>query len=190
MKTTILKKVKPLLTVVLFITFSTVFYFFSPDTLLQYMGFQSAYVIMFFLAFLGGLSTFSGIPYHVVLIAFASSGLNPFLLGLLATSGVMLGDATSYYLGTQSKDLLTEHMQSVLHKLKEVENRTPRLMTILFFLYGALVPFSNDIIVIPSGILGYAFWRVMIPLGIGTLIFNFGLSLIAAYFTQFVSVFL
>jgi len=190
MKKVPLEKVKPILVVTLFVTFSVTFYFISPGEVLQYVGFQSAYLMIFFLAFLGGLSTFSGVPYHIILIAFASSGLNPLFLGLLATSGVMLGDTTSYYLGTQSKHLLTGRMQSVLLRLKNIEERTPKLMTLIFFLYGALVPFSNDVIVIPSGLLGYRFWRVMVPLGIGTLFFNVGLSLIAAYFTQYVSVFL
>lgn len=190
MKKLTLAKVKPLLVLILFVTFSTTFYFLTPDEVLQYVGFQSAYLMIFFLAFLGGLSTFSGVPYHVILIAFASSGLNPLFLGLLATSGVMLGDTTSFYLGTQSKKLLSERMLSVLETLRKVENTSPRFMTIIFFLYGALIPFSNDIIVIPSGLLGYRFWRVMVPLGVGTLIFNVGIALIATYLTQYVSVFI
>lgn len=190
MKRSTLLYTKALIVILLFVSFSVLFYFLSPEVILSYVGFENAYIIILLLAFLGGLSTFSGIPYHIILIAFASGGLNPWLLGLLATAGVMLGDTTSFYLGTQSKKLLTERMLSVLDTLRKIENKSPRFITFFFFLYGALVPFSNDVIVIPSGILGYRFGRVMMPLGIGTLIFNISLALIATYLPQYVSMFM
>jgi membrane protein YqaA with SNARE-associated domain len=190
MKRTTLLYAKALTVITFFISFSVLFYFLTPEAILRFVGFENAYFIILLLAFLGGLSTFSGIPYHIILMAFASGGLNPWLLGLLATGGVMLGDTTSFYLGTQSKKLLSERMLSVLETLRKVENTSPRFMTIIFFLYGALIPFSNDIIVIPSGLLGYRFWRVMVPLGVGTLIFNVSIALIATYLTQYVSVFI
>jgi membrane protein YqaA with SNARE-associated domain len=190
MKPNIVLYAKALTVITFFVSLSVLFYFLTPETILRFVGFENAYFIIFTLAFLGGLSTFSGIPYHIILMAFASGGLNPWLLGLLATAGVMLGDTTSFYLSSQSKKLLSERMLSVLETLKRVENKSPRFMTAVFFLYGALIPFSNDVIVIPSGLLGYRFWRVMVPLGIGTLIFNMSLALIATYLTQYVSVFI
>ncbi len=73
-----------------------------------------------------------------------------------------------------------ERMRAILLRLRRLEEHAPRLMTLIFFLYGALLPFSNDVLVIPSGMLGYRYWRVLGPLCIGTAVFNIGIALLAA----------
>ena len=136
---------------------------------------------MFALAFLGGLTTFSGIPYHAVLLVLASGGLNPLYLGISAASGVMAGDATSYYIGYSGSALVPRRLERILQKFCSVCLARPRILPVLFFLYGSLVPFSNDFIVISMGLARYPFWRVMLPLGAGNLVFNISLAYFALY---------
>ncbi len=167
--------------ILVFIGFSLTFYYLPPESIIGFVGVQNAYLFMFVLALLGGLTTFSGIPYHMVLVALAVGGLNPLLLGLSTAVGVMLGDSTSYYLGSQGRLLLSPRMQSVLGTLSRVQQNYPRLLPVFFFLYGCIVPFSNDVITIPAGLLGYPFWRVMLTLGLGNLVFNISLAFVAAY---------
>jgi hypothetical protein len=38
---------------------------------------------------------------------------------------------------------------------------------------------SNDVIVIPAGLVKYPFWKVMLPLALGNLVFNTWLALVA-----------
>ena len=59
-------------------------------------------------------------------------------------------------------------------------------MPIAFFLYDSLVPLSNDFIVISMGLARYPFWRVMIPLGLGNLVFNISLAYLALYVYGFI----
>ena len=185
-----MRHVGPIVLVAIFVTFSVTFYFISPDDILNVVGVENAYLLMFVLALLGGLSTFSGVPYHLILVGLASGGLDPWLLGLIAAGGVMTGDSTSYLLGKRGSELLSARMMTVLTKLKVVEERVPRLMPVVYFLYGACVPLSNDILVIPAGLIGYPFWRIMLPLGLGNVVFNVGLALVAVYATGYVAVFL
>lgn len=152
------------------------------------IGVENAYILMFILSLLGGLSTFSGVPYHVVLIALAVGGVNPFLLGAVTAVGVMLGDSTSYYLGYQGRALMSERIQQVLEKLEYIKEKYPRLLPVVFLLYGSFLPFSNDVIVIPMGFLRYPFWKVIIPLGVGNIIFNIGLALVAAYAYSYIQI--
>ncbi|MBP9759983.1 MAG: VTT domain-containing protein [Candidatus Pacebacteria bacterium] len=184
------RRLVPVVGVLLFLSVSISFYVLSPDKILGALGVENAYLLMFLLAFLGGLSTFSGVPYHIVLIALAGSGLNPWLLGVLAACGVTAGDSTSYLLGRRGSELLSSRMRAMLGRLASLEERSPRLVSVVIFLYGALMPFSNDLLVIPAGMLGYPFLRVMTLLGVGNILFNVGLALLAVQAGGFLAGFL
>ncbi len=173
------------LLLLIFIGGTIFFYYSSPDELISFIGVENAYTLMFTLAFLGGLTTFSGIPYHAILILLASGGLNPFVLGIYAAGGVMAGDATSYYIGYSGKILVPRPVQRILEKFCSFCLAQPKLLPLGFFLYGSLVPFSNDFIVISMGLAHYPFWKVMIPLGIGNIVFNVSLAYLAIYAYDF-----
>ena len=169
------------LLLIIFICGSVFFYYSSPEMLITYIGVENAYILMFVLALLGGLTTFSGIPYHVVLIMLASGGLSPLLLGVLTGVGVMAGDATSYFVGYSGRDIVPPAIQKILQKFCSFCLARPKILPVAFFLYGSFVPFSNDFIVISMGLARYPFWMVMVPLGLGNLVFNISLAYIAFY---------
>ena len=55
---------------------SMVFFFFvSADTVVDYIGLQNAYVLMYVMAALGGMTTFNTIPYFSI-INFCNSPQN------------------------------------------------------------------------------------------------------------------
>jgi membrane protein YqaA with SNARE-associated domain len=180
-----------ILRIILFLLFvgATVFlydyYSFPPDELLNALGISNAYAIMFALSFFGGRAIFSGIPYHAILIVFASGGLNPLLLGIVAATGVMAGDTAAYYLGYAGRTAIPEDMQTILRKVFSFCAAHPKLSPLAFFLYGSLVPFSNDFIAVSMGLARYSFWKVMIPLGLGNLVFNVSLAYISIYGYEF-----
>ena len=156
-------------------------FYSSPEKLVDWIGVKNAYAMMFFLALLGGMSTFSGIPYHLVLVSLSLGGLNPFFLGLFTALGVMLGDATSYFIASKGEIILPENLKSRLHKIHGFSARHPKLLPLFFLFYGSFSPLSNDFIVISMGLARYPFWKVMLPLGAGNLIFNISLAFLAEY---------
>lgn len=170
-----------LIPIALLIGFSFLFYYLTPESIIGFIGVENAYVLIFILAFIGGLTTFSGVPYHLVLIALAAGGLNPFLLGVSSGIGVILGDSTSYYIGHEGRALVTGRLLAVLNRLSRVQEKYPRTLPWIFFLFSAFLPISNDVIAIPAGLLGYSFWRVMIPLALGNIVFNTGVALLAVH---------
>ncbi|KKS26342.1 MAG: hypothetical protein UU87_C0002G0021 [Parcubacteria group bacterium GW2011_GWA2_42_11] len=169
-----------------FISLSIFFYFTPPDKLIGFVGVENAYLLIFVLAFIGGLTTFSGVPYHLVLIALAVGGLNPLFLGFSASIGVMLGDTTSYFIGLKGGELLPRAIQNIFQKMIAFFMRFPRLLPFFFLFYGSFIPFSNDFIVISMGLAKYPFWRVMVPLAIGNIFFNTGLAFLTVYAYNFV----
>lgn len=183
----IIKKYARWWPVLIFLSVSLSFWYVSPDTIIGYIGIENAYVIIFVLAFLGGVTTFSGIPYHVILMALALGGLNPWILGLVTALAVTLGDITSYMVGYYGRDLFPARIVHALERLVHVRTTYPGLLPVIFFLYGALIPASSDLITIPMGILRYPIHKVLVPLALGTVLFNTGLALIAVHASGWVS---
>lgn len=176
-KKKIIKYLPRILLILFFISISLFFFLYSsPERLITLIGVQNAYALIFILAFLGGMTTFTGIPYHLVLITLATGGLNPLLLGLSTAIGVMLGDSTSYYVGYQGSVIIPKTLQRILQRIRNFALKYPKILPLFFFLYGSISPFSNDFIVISMGLSQYPYWRVMVPLGLGNLVFNISLA--------------
>lgn len=173
--------------IALLVTFSVTLYLVPPQTVISYIGISNAYLLIFVLSFLGGMMTFSGVPYHLFLVSFVLSGLNPYLLGAIAGIGVTIGDATSYLIGYFGRVLLSERMEKILQRLESLKDKHPRILPAIFFLYGACVPYSSDVITVPMGLIRYPFWKLMIPLGVGAMIFNITLSLLSAYAYEYLT---
>jgi len=181
----LLKYLPRILLILFFIGCSFLLYYSSPEKLIEFIGVENAYFFIFILALIGGITTFSGIPYHLVLVTLAIGDLNPILLGVSAAAGVTLGDSTSYYVGHQGKVILPQNIQNFLGRISAFGFKHPRLLPLFFFLYGSFVPFSNDFIVISMGLARYPYRRVMLPLGAGNLIFNVSLAFLASYAYDF-----
>ncbi len=163
------------------VVFSSVLYLMPPSVIVGSIGVSNAYLLIFILAAIDGLMILSGIPYHLILITFALSGLNPYILGVVAGIGVTLGDSVSYWLGYFGRALLSSRLEHVMKKFEYVKNNHPRLLPLLIFFYGCLIPFPSDIITLPLGLIRYSFIRVLVPLTLGAIVFNTSLALLALY---------
>lgn len=179
-KKKILKYLPRIILILLFVGMSFFFFAYSsPEKMISLIGVQNAYALIFILAFIGGMTTFTGIPYHLVLITLATGGLNPLFLGLSTAAGVMLGDSTSYYVGYQGSVIIPRTLNKILQRIRNFALKHPKILPVFFFMYGSLSPFSNDFIVVSMGLSRYPYWRVMVPLGMGNLVFNISLAYLA-----------
>ena len=170
-----------LIVIVVWFAASGFLVYYSPEGLIELIGVENAYVFLLLFAFASGVSFFGGVPYHMMLIALAAAGLDPWLLGLSATVGVMLGDSTSYAIGYHGRALVPVHLEKPIHAISSWLGRRPRFAPLFFLLYGSLVPFSNDFVGVITGLARYPFLRVIVPLACGNLIFNTTLAFLTPY---------
>ena len=174
----------------IFLLSIVLFFYITPDRLVEVVGLENAYFLMFFTAFLGGLTTFNTVPYYSILLVLAGAGLNPLLIGLSSAVGVMAGDSFSYFMGNQGVSIIPTKLHYIFDKVRVFALTRPKLFPILCFAYGSLSPFSNDFITISAGMARIPFARIMIPLALGNLVFNIGLSYLALHSYNLVSSFL
>lgn len=157
------------------------FFYTTPDGLVDFIGLQNAYFLMFTLAALGGLTTFNTVPYYSILLVLATAGVNPFILGLSSALGVMTGDSFSYFVGHQGATIVPTRLRSVFTHIYSIAVKYPKIFPLVCFLYGSFSPLSNDFITIPAGMARIPYLRVMAPLALGNIVFNVALAYLALY---------
>lgn len=178
-----LKKILPRAIIILIFIAWTVFVLStSPVELVKSIGVTNGYIVAFVLAFLGGFSLFVTTPYYLVVAALAAGGLNPVLVGLAAGIGIFLGDSTSYFIGYRGHDILPKYYQKVFDRFQRwAATHSSWHVALALFVYGAAIPLPNDVIVVPMGLVRYPYRQLMIPLGLGNVVFNIGVATVAAY---------
>lgn len=159
--------------------------YYSPENLTDFLGIRNSYLLLFVTSILGGFTTFSLVPYHLLLITLSAGGLNPIFLGILAAVGVSIGDSTSYFLGYQGRVILSEKASRWFDRIHDTAVKNPKTFMFLCFLYSSIVPESNDFITIPAGISRVPFYQVMIPLILGNTLFDVSLALLANHAYDF-----
>lgn len=160
--------------ILFFVLISIFIYYLSPSKIVNIIGIQNSYIIIVILGFLGGVSILFPFPYYLFVLTFAAGGSNPVLLGICAGLGVMIGESTSYLIGYHGRVVLPQKYNKIFNKLCRDCNRAKNtiLLTIVLFLYGAFVPFPNDLLILPLGAARYNYWKLIIPLGLGNILFN------------------
>ena len=181
-KASVSKRAFQIAFIAMFVTWTFFIYEFPPTLIVDYLGVSNGYAGAFVLAALGSLSTFISFPYHLIVVTLGAGGLNPFGLGLSAAAGVFISDSASYLIGYKGRDILPARMERIFQTLCGwCLTRPSWLVPLTLFSYGAAVPFSDDFIVISMGLVRYPFWKLMIPLGLGNIVFNTGAALLGAY---------
>lgn len=171
-----------LLPLIIFGIWTVVIYQFPPAEIVDFFGTQNGYMATLILSFIGGISIIIPIPYHLVLMTLAAGGLNPILLGIVATIGQAGGDSTSYLLGFSGGKIASRTLFIGIERFQKwFMSLTYWKFATVLTIYGAISPFSNDWLLIPMGITHYPYRKMMVPLEIGNLIFNVGAGFVGAY---------
>jgi uncharacterized membrane protein YdjX (TVP38/TMEM64 family) len=151
---------------------------FPPKEIIDMIGIKNGYLIAFLIALLGGMTSFTGSSYYLVISTFGAGGLNPFLLGFFGGTGALMSDAIFFFIGIKFGKLISEDKKIKAEKLSKWLRKKPKWILFLgIFLYLGFTPLPNDIITLSLGIMGYRFREILIPIYLG----NITSTIIAAY---------
>ncbi len=153
------------------------------ENISRYQAFQdltTALLITFWVCLVGNLLPVPT-PYTWVVCYssqpfFRSNQFIPFLVGFVASLGSLLGEMVGYAIGRGSSKVIDEKKIENLKKLQIYLVNHPKIAPILIFL-AALTPISDDLIVIPLGLIKYSPKKTIFFCWLGKL----GLMLIFAY---------
>lgn len=156
---------------VFFITlWAIVLIFFSPEEVVNKIGAENSYLIVFLLAVIGGLSTITGTSFFASVATFAHGGADPFLLGLIGGMGIFISDSIFFFLAHQGAKILEEKENSFRSKLLKSIEKIPRwFIGIFVFLYVGLSPLPNDILMIALALAKIRYRQIVLPLILGSM---------------------
>lgn len=175
-------------TLLFLIGITVLFLYISPTEIVNAVGAENTYIILFFIALLSGMSFVTHIVVFTTIITFALAGLNPLLLGLVTAPGLLVGNYIIYFFGGTVHGILGEKL-----KLK-IENFTERLkkhrhynyLPLLIYFYVSFIPISPEALLLPLASMKYPFKKVIIPLFLGEVTFVTIISLLAQQGVQLI----
>lgn len=128
---------------------------------------------IFLISVISGFNLAVPIPPVSFLPLFLVSGLNFWLIILIITAGITVADSVAYLLGKTGRLLLLSSTEnSFLNRLERLRSHYYWAPLLALFLFVALVPLPNEVIVIPLAFLGYQLTRLLPLLFVGNVIFN------------------
>lgn len=138
-----------LVIIALIVGWAILFFFVSPETIIDAIGVHNAYIVVFLLALIGGLSTITGTSLFAVIATFAAGGAHPFLLGITAGLGIFVSDSIFFALARRGSQTIKERPRDIRDKLAYyIEQLPPWGLHGGIYLYVGLSPLPNDILMI------------------------------------------
>lgn len=119
-------------------------------------------------AFISGLNIV--VPIHAATFTpiFIEAGFQISTIILVFVVGTTLADLVGYAIGAWGKQAAEVKHPRIHKKLTAFNERHGKLMFPAIFLYSAFVPFPNEVILIPLGLIGFRLRTLIIPLVLGT----------------------
>ncbi len=102
--------------------------------------------------------------------------LIPLLVGFIASIGCLVGEMGGYAIGRSAAEVISEERKNYLNKIQKILINHPKITPFIIFL-AALTPISDDLIVIPLGMLKYSPKKTIFFCWLG----KFGMMLVFAY---------
>lgn len=156
-----------------------------PDMIVEKFGEDHAYLALFLIAAFGGVSVFTSASYFGTVIAFASAGLNPWLLGLAGGAGVTIGDSLFFLFGNHSRVIVSKNVDKVMdHVRSKLERFNKWSVPIFVYLYAAFSPLPNEFMTISVGLSGAKYRIVGPPLLLG----NITITIITAFIIYYAGI--
>lgn len=149
--------------VVLVVLLNLAFSRVNPSLLVDAVGVQNTYAVVFAIAAVGGLSSATGPVLLTTLAAFAAGGAHPFLLGIAAGVGLFISDSLFYLAFSFGRRAVPERRQERIRAFQAwVAGQPYWRIALATYAYLALTPLPNDVVTAALGLSGYPY-RAMAP---------------------------
>lgn len=152
------------------VVFSALFYFIDPVEIVEKIGVQNSYLVMFIVALIGGVSSFTSASYLAVLFTFSQGGANPILLGTFAGIGIFIGDVFFYHLGLYGEKLLKGRADEYATKLQVwMSKKSDKTVMLISYIYIGFTPLPNDVLMIALSVGKVKFKKIVLPILFGSI---------------------
>lgn len=145
----------------------------SSSSIISDIVFEYGYIGIFVVSVISGFNVVVPVPVVSFVPLFLEVGFNFWMVIATMVAGLTFADLLGYAIGRSGRELASSfHHKKIFRRLDNMKSKHYFAPIIALFFYASLVPFPNEILVIPLGFLGYRFIHVFIPLFLGNIIFT------------------
>jgi membrane protein YqaA with SNARE-associated domain len=138
------------------------------------------YVGVFISAVIAGINILFPAPATALTPIFLSADLDFSLIVVALILGTLVADSIGFLIGVLGKHATHAVHPRFFEKIVVFKRHHDKLIPPVVFLFAALMPLPNEIILIPLALLGYRFKKLIVPLILGTtvhqLLYAYGFS--------------
>ncbi|MCH8520142.1 MAG: VTT domain-containing protein [Nanoarchaeota archaeon] len=165
---------------------STLIYYIiytGPVQIVENIGVENTYLILFLVAVFGGVSVFTSTSFYILFLTFLAGGSNPIVLAIVGGVGLSLGDMLFFILGMKGRDVIehTRYEKYISKISKLIDKNSPYAVFALIYMYISFSPFPKDILSITLGILNYDIKRLFLAMIFGNITHCFVMIAILTY---------
>lgn len=159
---------------------SVIFLKWDASEIVEMIGVENGYAIMFLVSLFGGVSSIGGVAYFTTILTLSGGGLEPIFLALLSGAGVSVGDTLYFYFGKHGKKTLDRYrFRDIVERFTQWLDKKPRwFVPVSIFIYTGFTPLPNDILAVAMGATDRRYIPVISSLVLG----NITLTYIVAVF--------
>lgn len=144
----------------------------NPENIVEKIGFNNIYIIVFFLMTFAGGSSFTAPTAYTFLFAVIAGGTPIIPIIIISGLASSIGDAFYVYFGRRGNSIMTNKTRNRINKfIEKIENKPKIVMPIFIFLYAAFIPMPNDIMTVTLGLAGYRTRQLIIPIILGNIVY-------------------
>lgn len=130
------------------------------------------YFGIFLLSILSGFNVFLPVPPAAFIPVFVTVGLDPLISIGIISVGMILGDSFGYFLGSMGRSVDVKVLGKIRVLYEKFSKRHHALRDVLIFTYISVAPAPNELLVVPLGILGYPYRKLIVFFVFGNIIYN------------------
>lgn len=131
-----------------------------------------SYVGIFIISLISGFNLAVPVPSVAFMPLFLESGLHFWASIAFIVAGVTVADSTAYFIGKFGRHLAHSTNGSMIARLERIRERYKWGPIAALFVFVSFVPFSNEILLVPLGFLGYRFLQLLPVIIFGNFLFN------------------
>lgn len=141
----------------LFAMANSLLFFIGPEKLVAKIGVENTYILVFVIAAIGGMSSFTGAAYVNAIVAFTAGGANPWLIGIYGGVGVFISDSVFYILAEYGRRVVPHNWKPTLNKLSKRMRILPHRTVLLLTYVYHILPLPSDLMMLALVLGGYSY---------------------------------
>ncbi len=157
---------------------------FDSELLVEFLGVQNSYIVLFFVSLIGGFSTGGSATYLSLLITLVAGGLNPWVTGLVAGLSLFIGDTIMLLLAQRGRGFIGGRLDEWLDRFALRFKRSvllKRFFPYLAYVYAGFLPLPHDLMILFFAAIEYPRKKALIIIFFGDITFATFVGLLTAY---------